>query len=810
MSINYCLLGKVERDKVSQEEYNDLIKVYREFEARNALTMGPTEAATVAGQQLIEAADRAAARKLRIANLKIIAADRITTQMAAHPKGLMTGALSHLVRDINDAAPHQNIDSLHRQTLGLLHARWFDGIKALKPGFVGLARKKTLQRTVLRELFGEDTGDAIGQQVSKSWKETAEYARARFNKAGGDIAKRDDWGLPQGHSMRDVAAVSRDQWKEFILPLLDRQKMRNATTEIPFNDQELDFLLDQTYDRIVSDGLVDLEPGGAGKGSMLANRHQDHRFLSFKDADSWLAYQNRFGNGDVYSVMTHHLDVMAKDIAVLEVLGPNPDAMMRYMQDIVKKAAATSGDSIPKSSLKLFEDIYALQTHRASAPVSVAFAGIMGGVRNILTSAQLGAAALSATTDIGFQKIARRMNGLPVMNILSGYLKQMNPASAADRDLAVQLGLVAENATSMALAQRRYFGETMGPSITRTFADVTLRASLLSSWTEAGRHAFGMEFLGLVTRSADTAFADLPDKLRGAMTRYGIDETDWNVIRRAERVTHKGGAKFISPVRLAEKDLTRAGKLQRMILTETDFAVPSLDTRTRAITSQGTRPGTLVGELMRSVAMYKSFPVTVILTHIMRGLNRPTRGSAGIYLANMFITMTVLGALAYQLKQVAKGKDPMTMDPDSEEGRKFWMAAMAQGGGVGIFGDYLFSDVNRMGSSPAMTFAGPVAGFVDDSIRLSIGNVQETIKGDETNAGREVVKYAGRYTPGSSLWYSRLAFERLVLDQLQMQADPRARESFNATENTMRREYKQKYWWRPGKTEPSRPPEMPN
>ena len=761
MSINDCLLGKVERDKVSHEEYNDLIKVYREFEARNALTMGPTEAATVSGQQLIEAADRAAARKLRIANLKIIAADRITTQMAAHPKGLMTGALSHLVRDINDAAPHQNIDSLHRQTLGLLHARWFDGIKALKPGFVGLARKKTLQRTVLRELFGEDTGDAIGQQVSKSWKETAEYARARFNKAGGDIAKRDDWGLPQGHSMRDVAAVSRDQWKEFILPLLDRQKMRNATTEIPFNDQELGFLLDQTYDRIVSDGLVDLEPGGAGKGSMLANRHQDHRFLSFKDADSWLAYQN-------------------------------------------------SGDSIPKSSLKLFEDIYALQTHRASAPVSVAFAGIMGGVRNILTSAQLGAAALSATTDIGFQKIARRMNGLPVMNIISGYLKQMNPASAADRDLAGQLGLVAENATSMALAQRRYFGETMGPSITRTFADVTLRASLLSSWTEAGRHAFGMEFLGLVTRSADTAFADLPDKLRGAMTRYGIDETDWNVIRRAERVTHKGGAKFISPVRLAEKDLTRAGKLQRMILTETDFAVPSLDTRTRAITSQGTRPGTLVGELMRSVAMYKSFPVTVILTHIMRGLNRPTRGSAGIYLANMFITMTVLGALAYQLKQVAKGKDPMTMDPDSEEGRKFWMAAMAQGGGVGIFGDYLFSDVNRMGSSPAMTFAGPVAGFVDDSIRLSIGNVQETIKGDETNAGREVVKYAGRYTPGSSLWYSRLAFERLVLDQLQMQADPRARESFNATENTMRREYKQKYWWRPGKTEPSRPPEMPN
>ena len=168
----------------------------------------------------------------------------------------------------------------------------------------------------------------------------------------------------------------------------------------------------------------------------------------------------------------------------------------------------------------------------------------------------------------------------------------------------------------------------------------------------------------------------------------------------------------------------------------------------------------------------------------------------------------VLGALAYQLKQVQRGKDPVNMDPREDEGRRFWAAAMAQGGGLGLFGDFFFADQNRFGGGPVESFMGPVAGAGQDLLRLTVGNLQQAAKGDDTNAGREAVRALGRYLPGGSLWYTRLAFERQVLDRLQEQVDPRAARSFRDTESRARREVGQRFWWRAGDTAPGRSPDL--
>ena len=48
----------------------------------------------------------------------------------------------------------------------------------------------------------------------------------------------------------------------------------------------------------------------------------------------------------------------------------------------------------------------------------------------------------------------------------------------------------------------------------------------------------------------------------------------------------------------------------------------------------------------------------------------------------------------------------------------------------------------------------------------------------------------------------RLAFERLVKDQLEALADPDAPARFRRTERFARREYNQNYWWRPGQVVP--------
>ncbi len=92
---------------------------------------------------------------------------------------------------------------------------------------------------------------------------------------------------------------------------------------------------------------------------------------------------------------------------------------------------------------------------------------------------------------------------------------------------------------------------------------------------------------------------------------------------------------------------------------------------------------------------------------------------------------------------------------------------------------------------------GPGVGFMDDMLRLTVGNARELALGEDTNAGREFVGMLRRYTPGGSLWYMRLAYEREVLDQLQTLVDPRASQSFRRRVQNAR-EYDTQYFYKPG------------
>lgn len=161
----------------------------------------------------------------------------------------------------------------------------------------------------------------------------------------------------------------------------------------------------------------------------------------------------------------------------------------------------------------------------------------------------------------------------------------------------------------------------------------------------------------------------------------------------------------------------------------------------------------------------------------------------------------MLGALGEQLSQISKGRDPLNMDGTTEKGRAFWLKALTRGGGLGIFGDFLFSDVNRFGGGILNTLAGPVFGTqVPSATRLSIGNLQELVKeGKMRNPGRELTRFVQLMTPGRSLWYGSLAMERLIFDEMQKMIDPNAAQAFRRIEQRARRERGQSYFSPPGR-----------
>ena len=83
-------------------------------------------------------------------------------------------------------------------------------------------------------------------------------------------------------------------------------------------------------------------------------------------------------------------------------------------------------------------------------------------------------------------------------------------------------------------------------------------------------------------------------------------------------------------------------------------------------------------------------------------------------------------------------------------------------------------------------------------------NIFKLAEGKDTSVTTDLIKLAHRYTPGTSIWYGRLALERLVFDRALQWADPDQYKKLNRIERKSYRNYGQKYWWGRGQDAPYR------
>jgi hypothetical protein len=825
MSFKKCIDDLENGNQLTRDQAEEVREVYEQQLEFHKNKMSDTAAEAEAGKDAFNAIKnkkmhekRRKIMQMRTVQGRLQDIDSYTNRLGQ--KDPNAGAIALYEQDNN--SKFSSVAQREEAILGFANANMHKILSTFRRNVIGNVRNKAKFKNLVREAFGENTGDVSAKELAQAWTSTHEMLRKRFNRAGGNIAKKKNYGFPQIHNRFSISKAGREQWKSKIAPLLNQTEMLDQTTGLPLNDLQLEIALNDVYDSIIAEGFNKIKKGPGARGKSLANTRQDHRFLIFKNADSWMKYQEEFGDPNVFDTMVAHTKNMSRDIAMMEILGPNPDATTTFIKNkLIEKAKVKgiSGDidlkaeNAARRANKKIDEMYKAVTGRNNAPINGIVASTFAGLRQVIQSAQLGATSLAAITDINFQRLARQFSGLNQTRTLQQYLEFVNPLNAKEKgELAISSGLIAEGWTSLAAGQMRYVGDMSGPEITRRVSDFVMRASFLSPFTTAGRWAFGMEFQGSVARMSNRSFADLEKNFKDTLQRYNINQREWDIIR-ATTPYDEQGAKFIRPTDIIERtDMddpvleSVATRYLEMINTETNFAVPSNSIRGRTFLTGETQPGTFTGETLRSVAMYKNFGVTVVNTHLLRGMTLDKTSSKGGYYANLLISTTLMGALAMQLKEISKGRDPRDMFGDSEETAKFWFAAFLQGGGLGIFGDFLFSGTNRFDASLGETIAGPVFSFGSDLQKLTIDNLYEAATGQNTNAAGELVKFTQRYLPGSSLWYARLALERKVWDQLQLMTDPKARSKFRRAETKYRRDFGQKYWWGPGDTAPTRAP----
>ena len=243
-------------------------------------------------------------------------------------------------------------------------------------------------------------------------------------------------------------------------------------------------------------------------------------------------------------------------------------------------------------------------------------------------------------------------------------------------------------------------------------------------------------------------------------------------------------------------------RMAAMLSEEAHIAILHPGKKDLAMIKWGTRPGELPGEFMRSMFLFKSFSIALLTKHVPRVFSSeygPVRSRAEVG-AKLLLGMMLTGALAVQLKDIFKGRNPRNMaDP------AFWGAAFMQAGGLGIFGDFLLADANRFGGGFVSTLGGPVAGLVQDVQHLTVGNAEKLAEGEKTHFAANSLQLVKNYAPFMNLWYTRLALDHLLFYQIQEAINPGY---LDRMKQRVRTENNQTFWWNPNDTLPDSGPSL--
>jgi hypothetical protein len=189
-----------------------------------------------------------------------------------------------------------------------------------------------------------------------------------------------------------------------------------------------------------------------------------------------------FGTGTAFEALVGEVKGMARAIAAMELLGPNPEATVRYVKDRVagdpelfKPGKLRKRDKAAKHG-KVVQRLWDEYTGALRQPEGRTLAVVFSTYRGLASAAKLGSAPVTAIGDLGYGMATRRFNGLPVAGIVRDYLKLLNPADPSHRLAAAYLSFVPEVWTSAVSGQSRFLAEELTGEFGRRVSDGVLRA----------------------------------------------------------------------------------------------------------------------------------------------------------------------------------------------------------------------------------------------------------------------------------------------------------------------------------------------
>ncbi len=687
-------------------------------------------------------------------------------------------------------------------------------------------------KLLVKEIFGKPSGDAEIAGLAKSVQDTLEQLRLHYNRYGGDIKKLANYGIPQSHSHYKVISKGQDGWVNYTFPLVDRSKYRHEATGKLMNDAEVKEVLKAVYSTISSEGhnkasvqahAVQSETD-LPVGMNMQALHQHHREVHFKDADSWVAYQEQFGEVNFHDLLSNHIRRMSTEIGMMQTFGSNPEKLVKQLgHDLLNKMM--QDPKYVKEHRKIQKQAKLIDKHYdelagQALPIDSNLAQVGGMLRSWTVATKMGSAFITAFSDQATMKLASEMHGIAYTKVFGKHIKQFK--NKEDRDFAISIGLGVREMTN---ALVRFGDDDLASASTklakantntRKIANAVIRSSGLNHITASAKRAFGVSLMHHVSNLNSTkAWDQLGPKDKKMLEGGGIKQEDWTLLQQIQRTEAPTGEKLVTnkdifnasdDAILAHYNFDKTGytaqeladhafrlkeqfanKYMNYIYTESDSAVLSVGARETAFMGLGRERGTVTNELSRFFWQFKQFPLAMIMRQWSRGMAQGTPQEKFVYFAKLFAYTTVMGALVAQIQNLTQGKDlddPTTLD--------FYMKAIVKGGSASFLADAISATSDPTERS-VKDFIIP-ASFKDV---MSVGTMvsgagQAYLSERESSYGAEAVNTVKNNIPFQNLWYSRLVFDRLVIAELQELFDEGYRERKARRQES---NYGISYWW---------------
>lgn len=777
-----------------------------------------------------------AARKVRNAQAQVLKTAEIESRFGdASQRGMTRGQFwadeIQKVADEGHALAREYIGQM-MNAVGAADSRQGASLGRQALMFLFDADNPAMTRDIAMEIHARGkagTGNQDAIKAAAEFEKVNEALRQRFNSAGGDVGRLDYGYMPNAWDGERVLAAGYDRFAERVLDKVDRSKYtREDGTRM--TDAEVLAFLRAAGETIATNGANTAEPGAFKGAGATANRGSEHRQIHWKDGGAYLDAMREFGSGGMYDALVGHVQMMTRDIAMLERFGPNPQAQHRLQRDMAAKANPSG--KVPLVAFSDLDHHWHAVAGGGSAqweftpPVigSALEAVTMGKVsgrftgagaarfwqhaRNVEVFSKLGSATLSAISDAPLYFATVRFNKLDYLQAIQNSARSLTPVARREMvQFMDSQGLIADTLID---GFNRMSVDHVAANWSGRLSQATMRLSLMNYWTDSWRRAFSLTMQQGVGRWMGKGWGELDQWTREVLLESrGITEADWAVMQSASLMPTKWGDILTPQAIYATGHPDAAGVVKRymsLLSHESTMAIVEPDVAARAFIRRGTQPGTVPGEGLRLVGQFQAFPVAMFTRHWRRLLDTPqglegaplgyrggTPANRLALIGGLVAMMGVAGAISLQAKQFRDGKDPLDMTT-----WKFWAQAVLQGGGFGFLGSLLLNPPEERGSrgwEGTIGAAGPVFGTIGAAIDLTQGNLMEMAQGKDTHAGAEAIRFIKGHAPLVNLFYTKAALDHAVLHSLQEWASPGY---LSRIQQRARREWNQDYWWEPG------------